>query len=68
MAAQFDITGTELDASPAVLVGTVDDDLRQVGGVATRVRLPHIQLDAGFHPKNLDVDRADRHHARRDMT
>ena len=68
MAAQFDITGRELDASPAVLVGHRRRDLRQVGGVTTRVRVPPHPARRRVPPEEPRLDRADRHHARRNMT
>jgi probable F420-dependent oxidoreductase len=54
MAGQFDLTGRELDASPAVLVGTVDEICAKLETSRREYGFRHIQLDAGFHPKNLD--------------
>jgi probable F420-dependent oxidoreductase len=55
MAAQFDITGDELGSSPAVLVGTLDAVCEKLVASRQDYGLRHIQLDAGFHPKNLDA-------------
>lgn len=54
MAAQFDVTGEELGASPAVLVGTVDAICEKLATSRREYGFSHIQLDAGFHPKSLD--------------
>ncbi|MEX1007402.1 MAG: TIGR03621 family F420-dependent LLM class oxidoreductase [Acidimicrobiia bacterium] len=54
MAAQFDITGAELGASPAVLVGTVDSICNKLVTSRSEYGFSHIQLDAGFHPRSLD--------------
>ncbi len=54
IAAQFDITGDELGASPAVLVGTVDAICDKLEMCRREYGFRHIGLDAGFHPKNLD--------------
>ena len=54
MATQFEITGSELGASPAVLVGTVDAICEKLATSRREYGLSHIQLDAGFHPKRLD--------------
>jgi probable F420-dependent oxidoreductase len=54
MGAQFDVTGTELGRSPAVLVGTVDQICEKLETSRHEYGFRHVQLDAGFHPKNLD--------------
>ena len=55
MAPQFDITGEELGASPAVLVGTVDAICEKLTTSRREFGFSHVQLDAGFHPKSLDA-------------
>jgi probable F420-dependent oxidoreductase len=54
MAAQFDVTGEELDASPAVLVGTVDAICEKLTTSRHEYGFSYVQLDAGFHPKSLE--------------
>jgi len=54
MAGQFDLTGRDLDASPGVLVGTVDEICAKLEASRREYGFRHIQLDAGFHPKHLD--------------
>ncbi len=54
MAAQFDMSGSELDASPVVLVGTVDAICEKLETSRREYGIRHIELDAGFHPKNLE--------------
>jgi hypothetical protein len=54
IATRFDLTGEELDASPAVLVGTVDAICDKLAMSRREYGFSHIQLDAGFHPKNLE--------------
>jgi probable F420-dependent oxidoreductase len=52
--AQFEVSADELDASPAVLVGTVDDICEKLETSRREYGFSHVQLDAGFHPKALD--------------
>ncbi|HXY91486.1 MAG TPA: LLM class flavin-dependent oxidoreductase, partial [Acidimicrobiia bacterium] len=54
MGAQFDVTAADLDASPAVLVGTVDAICAKLEASRREFGFSHVQLDAGFHPRALD--------------
>jgi probable F420-dependent oxidoreductase len=54
IAGQFDLTAADLDASPAVLVGTVDRVCEKLEASRRDYGFTHVQLDAGFHPKLLD--------------
>jgi probable F420-dependent oxidoreductase len=53
--AQFEVTAAELDASPAVLVGTVDAVCEKLETSRREYGFGHVQLDAGFHPRSLDA-------------
>ena len=55
MAGQFDVAPAELDASPAVLVGTVDAICTKLEASRREYGFSHVQLDAGFHPRSLDA-------------
>lgn len=54
MAARFGITGAELDESPAVLIGTLEQLADKLRRDRERFGINLIQLDAGFHPERLD--------------
>jgi probable F420-dependent oxidoreductase len=54
MAAQFEIAAAELQASPAVLVGTVDAICSKLEASRREYGIGHVQLDAGFHPRSID--------------
>jgi probable F420-dependent oxidoreductase len=52
--AQFEVTRAELEASPAVLVGTVDAVCGKLEASRREYGFGHVQLDAGFHPRSLE--------------
>jgi alkanesulfonate monooxygenase SsuD/methylene tetrahydromethanopterin reductase-like flavin-dependent oxidoreductase (luciferase family) len=54
IATQYDVTVGDLEASPSVLVGTVDTICEKLDASRREYGFDHVQVDAGFHPRSLD--------------
>jgi alkanesulfonate monooxygenase SsuD/methylene tetrahydromethanopterin reductase-like flavin-dependent oxidoreductase (luciferase family) len=54
IAQQYDVTAGDLEASPSVLVGTVDAICAKLDASRREYGFEHVQVDAGFHPRSLD--------------